>query len=204
MPSLPAAAWQRIARTQQHLRNSIKQIMHTANIAYFTLKEYVNYTPRIMIILRSAFSEIHRGSAAARSELRKIPPILPSVGAACRTDHLVHTPPLSCPSPHVTGLPLQRREECWQISVGQCRVVLHSCNLRRPCEEFVQMPAPTRRVLARPVPPRRCPVEHVFDPATESLGSLRLRRPDRLQHLQDERGVDGAHGQIAPWSGRRS
>src|SRR5260370_1058642 len=60
------------------------------------------------------------------------------------------------------------------------------------------MGTPTRRVLARAIAAHLRPIEHAFDAPAHPARRLRLRRPDRLQALEHERGVARLHPKPRP------
>src|SRR5262245_27591810 len=57
-------------------------------------------------------------------------------------------------------------------------------------EEMVEMAAPPRRVLAAAKLADLGPIQDALDAAANSARRLRLRRPDRLEHLQHQGRVD--------------
>jgi hypothetical protein len=64
-------------------------------------------------------------------------------------------------------------------------------------EQVFLVTFPPRWVFALPVASRRRPIEHALDPPTHPACRLRLRRPDRLQHLHHQPHIDRLDGQGA-------
>ena len=89
------------------------------------------------------------------------------------------------------------RHEARHLGIGQRLVVLDRGDLRARRQQPLQVAAPTGRVVALAVAARRGPVQDALDPAAHPRGGLRLGRPDRLEDLHDEAGVDRADRQLA-------
>ena len=64
-------------------------------------------------------------------------------------------------------------------------------------QQLVQMAAPARRILAAAISSHLGQVQDALDPPADAACRFWLRRPDRFQHLEHERGVDRLHGQSA-------
>src|SRR5262245_33854949 len=58
------------------------------------------------------------------------------------------------------------------------------------------MSAPPRWVFTLTQAHGFCRIENLFDASADARGRLRLRMPDRLQHLHDQRRVDLIHRQV--------
>src|SRR5215831_8456772 len=65
----------------------------------------------------------------------------------------------------------QLRYKGTDLGVGQRGMMLDAANFRFSGQEVFEMPAPPRRVLARPIAARRCPVEHRLDATAHPTGS---------------------------------
>src|SRR5262249_41669708 len=62
---------------------------------------------------------------------------------------------------------------------------------------MIEMPLPPCRVLAGAIAARLCPIEDAFDASAHPARCFRLRRPDRVQHLAHEGGIDRLNRQRA-------
>ncbi len=58
------------------------------------------------------------------------------------------------------------------------------------------MAAPTGRVLSLSVPACRRPIQYRLDAAAQTAGGFGLARPDRLDRLQHQVGIDVSHGPV--------
>ena len=95
-------------------------------------------------------------------------------------------------TPSLAQLGHEGRELAHTAGPDGCWTPAHLAAVR---QELVEMPAPARRVLAFPISPRLRPIEHGLDAAPHPASRLRLRRPDRLQRLQHQPGIDGSNRQ---------
>src|SRR5262249_58427579 len=62
---------------------------------------------------------------------------------------------------------------------------------------MIEMPLPSCRVLASAITARLCPIEDAFDASAHPARCFRFRRPDRVQHLAHEGGIDRLNRQRA-------
>src|SRR5262249_14991395 len=85
----------------------------------------------------------------------------------------------------------QLDQEARQVVVGHGRIVLDHAHLRALGQQMIEVALPPCRVLHLcPITARLCPIEDAFDAPTNAARCFRLRRPDRVQHLAHEGGVD--------------
>jgi len=75
--------------------------------------------------------------------------------------------------------------------------MLNPLNLGAGRQEVIEVASPSGRVFSEAIAAGRRPVEHAFDPTPDPAGRLRLRGPDRFQHLHDKPDVDRLHRQLA-------
>src|SRR5438105_235056 len=61
---------------------------------------------------------------------------------------------------------------------------------------MIEMSPPACGILSGAIAAGLGPVEHRLDPAAHSAGRLRLRGPDRLEHLQNESCINGGDRQL--------
>src|SRR6266851_5510930 len=80
--------------------------------------------------------------------------------------------------------------------------MLDPADLRPRRQQVLQVAFPPRRVLAAPVPERRCPIEDTFNTASYPARGVRFAFPNRLDRLGDERCVDAGNRQIAHYRKR--
>ena len=69
-------------------------------------------------------------------------------------------------------------------------MVLHTGLFLQRREEFVQMAAPARRILARAMSPCGCPIKDGLDARTYTRRCLRFGGPHWFEHLEHHTGVD--------------
>src|SRR5262249_49918765 len=90
-----------------------------------------------------------------------------------------------------------RNEKGWNLGVWQCDVVFDLAHFRARRQQLVEMAAPARRVLARAIPTCLRPIQDGLDTPAHAARGLGFRRPDRLQDLEDQRGIDRLHRERA-------
>src|SRR5262249_31365711 len=91
----------------------------------------------------------------------------------------------------------QLDQEARQVVVGHGRIVLDHAHLRALPQQMTELPLPSSPVLTGAITARLCPIEDALDAPTHAARCLRLRRPDRVQHLAHEGGVDLRNRQLA-------
>jgi hypothetical protein len=81
--------------------------------------------------------------------------------------------------------------------VGQGGMILDLAQLRSLREDFAEVAAPECRVFAGSPPPNLGESEHALDAPAHPACRLRLRLPDRLNHLENKSCINVGDGHVA-------
>ena len=91
----------------------------------------------------------------------------------------------------------QARQEGRQLGIGQGGMVLDFAHLGARRQQFVEVPAPARRVFAVAIAAHLGQIQNAFEAPAQAACRFGLRRPDRFQHLEHKAGVHRLHRQRA-------
>ena len=87
--------------------------------------------------------------------------------------------------------------EAWKLAVWQRRMVARLGDLARVRQKLGQVSTPSCRIVAGAKASDRSPVQNARDLSQQARGLHRPRRPQRLDDLEHQRGVNGVHRHLA-------